>query len=513
MTLIFGQLTLRAALNIILTTTKVTNAGGGFMDARRSPRRYDVLPIMISGIDFNGQVFEENTWTIGVSRNGARISTAYRLAAGDRVLVGNPALEHSAEARVTWVAEKGRAFEIGLELSEPQDAWEAKIPPQDWGASSASGEPSSGSATPDPPARAAENPGSTLLPNPKAEGASGSKAAPESASIQPVGPTDPRTNLDQPSGQMAPEPRSESLANFLRDTRAEVDGLLAKTQEIQRLSSQTVQSLFEEVHVKLHQELEAAAASFASDIRQRAHQMASDALDAFGKKVTAQKASLLDDVLACANATREEIQRGLKEALEEYQKKLTECSSSTLQEFQHTGKALFDHSRIELQKTLEDSEKKVTGNLSEHLRTVASDLANEMKRRADVGFEILMEQLTRSAKTCIEETQKHVGALSESTLADLSHKASETLQQRVNVSVSELNEAAAQASVSLHTYFQQSIEEFQKQISTLSKAALEKNSKAYEFVLHDLQKRLGHAAQALLGGTESAGAGKERPED
>jgi ribosomal protein S20 len=467
---------------------------------------------MLRGTDFNGQAFEENTWTIGVSRHGARISTSYRLAAGDQVMVGNPVLGHSTKARVTWVAEKGSAFEIGLELSEPQDAWEAKIPPEDWVAMSASGEPCSGSATPAPPARAAEIPESTLLPNPEAEGASGSTAVSATASIQPVGRTGSRTGLEEPSGQMPPEPCSESLANFLRDSCAEVKGLLAKTQEIQRLSSQAVQSLFEAVHVKLHQELEAAEASFASDTRQRVHQLVSDALDTFGKKVSAQKASLLDDALACGNATRQEIERGLKEGVEEYQKKLTECSGSTLQEFQHKGRAFFDSSRIELQKTLDDLEKRATDNLSEHLRMVSSDVANEMRRRADVGSEIMNEQLTRSARTCIEETQKHFEALSESTLADLSQKASETLQQHVNSGVSALNEAMVQARASLDTYFQQSIEEFQKQISKLSKAAVEKNSKASESALHDLQSRLDQAARAL-GGTESAAVGEERPDD
>jgi DNA anti-recombination protein RmuC len=468
---------------------------------------------MLSGTDFSGQAFKENAWTIGVNRHGARICTSYRLAAGDQVMVGNPALGHSTKARVTWVEEKGCAFEIGLELSEPQDVWEAKIPREESVASSASGEPGSGSATPAPPTRAGEIPESILFPNPEAGGASGSMAASATASIQPVGATDSRTGLEEPSGQTAPEPHLEGLANFLRDSRAELNGLLAKTQEIQRLSSQAVQSLFEAVHVKLHQELEVAAASFASDIRQRVHQLGSDAVDTFGKSVSAQKASLLDDALACAKATREELERRLKDGVEEHQKKLTECSSSALQEFQHKGRAFFDRSRMELQKTLDDLEKKVADNLSEHLRVVSSDLANEMRRRADVGFEILNEQLTKSARTHIEETQKHIGALSDSALADLSHKASEALQQHVDVGVSTLNEATAQARASLDTYFQQSIEEFQKQISKLSKAALEKNTKAYEFVLHDLQSRLDQAVRALLGGTKSAAAGEERPDD
>jgi hypothetical protein len=477
---------------------------------------------LLSGTDFSGQAFKENTWTIGVNRHGAKISTSYRLAVGDQVMVGNPVLGHSTKARVTWVAEKGRAFEIGVELFEPQDVWGAKIPPEDWAASSASGENGSGSATPDPPARTAQSPESGLSPKPEAQGASGNVAVSATASSQPVDLTNSPTGLEEPAGQMAPGdktasppgPRSESLADFLRDSRAELNGLLAKTQEIQRLSSQAVQSLLEAVHVKLHQELEAAAASFASDTRQHIQHVASAALEMFGKEVSAQQASLLDDALARSQATRQEIERSLKEGVEQYQKKLAESSSSTLQEFQHKGKAFFDSSRTELQKTLDDLKKKATDDVSEHLRMAASELANEMRRRADVGFEILNEQLGRSARALVEETQKHVAALSQSALADLSHKASDAVQQQVNLGISALNEVAAQARASLDTHFQQALETFQKQISELTKAALEKNSKTSEFLLHDLQSRLDQAARALqLRGMKSAGTDRDRLDD
>jgi hypothetical protein len=75
-----------------------------------------VLPVLLSGADSNGNAFNETTWTIGVNRHGAKISTSFRLSVGDQVSVGNPVLGQSAQARVARVTEKGSAFEIGIEL-------------------------------------------------------------------------------------------------------------------------------------------------------------------------------------------------------------------------------------------------------------------------------------------------------------------------------------------------------------------------------------------------------------
>jgi hypothetical protein len=493
------------------------------MDGRRSPRRSIVLPVLLSGTDFSGQAFQENTWTIGVNRHGAKISTSSRLAVGDQVMVGNPVLGHSTKARVTRVVEKGRAFEIGVELLEPKDVWGAKIPPEDWASNNASSENGAGSATPDAPPRAAQSPESGLSPKPEAEGDSGHVAASASnPSSQPAVQTDSPTGLEESAGQMAlgdktassPESHSDSLAAFLRDSRAELNGLLARTQEIQRLSSQAVQSLLEAVHVKLHQELEAAAASFASDTHQRIQHVASAALQTFGKEVSARQTSLLDDALARSQAARQEIEQSVKQGVEECQNKLAESSGSALEEFRHKGKAFFDSSQLELQKTLDDLKTKATDDVSEHLRMAASELADEMRRRADVGFEILNEQLTRSARALIEEIQKHIAVLSQSALADLSHKASDAVQEQVSLGASALSEAAAQARAGLDAHLQRSIEAFQEQISELTKAALEKNSKTSEFLLHDLQSRLDQAARALqLRRMESAGADRERPDE
>ncbi len=469
------------------------------MDGRRSIRRSIVLPVMLSGTDFSGTAFQENTWTIGVNRHGAKISTAYKLAVGDQIVVGNPVLGQSARARVIRVAEKGRAFEIGVELLELHDVWGARFPADDGNGGSDKG---GGGQRSDSAARTPETiQVDSLLKLVTAEASATAADRPH-----PVNSPSPtvRPNAEE-GGNPHPEPHFDSLADFLHSSRAELDSLLARTQEIQKLGSQAVQSLLETVHTKLHQELEAAAAGFENETRRRLERKASEALESFGSEASARQTALLEEGLTRSRAAGEEIELSLKQGTEEYQKKLATSSQLALEDLQTKGKCLFEGFRSDLRKTLEDSKKKGVEDIADELRAAAGDLADELRRRADVGFEILNEQLTRSAKVIAEQIEQQIAALSRSALADLNRSASEAVTQQVDLGVRALSEAADRTRSSLENHLQQSLANFERHLGQLTSAALEKNSKTSEFLLHDLQNRLDQAARALQRSVEATG--------
>ncbi len=476
------------------------------MDDRRSTRMSVVLPVMLGGTDFGGLVFKENTWTIGVNKHGAKLSTSYRLSVGDEIMVGNPTLGHFARARVMRVAEKGRGFEIGVELFEPQDVWGAKNPPEDWmeTVSVGGGDGKVEGAAASQVEGVAEAGGAADGPSPQAGAQAGEQmGGPSPRSGQGAG----RAGEEGARTAFAREAASESLGDFLRACRAELQGLLTKTEEIQQRSWQTVQSLLEEVHVRLERELAAASASFVHDTRQRVEQEASVALEVFGKEASARQAALVEEVAAQSQAARQKIEVSLQEGGEEAQKKLGELSRFALGEFEHKGEALFENFRNKLQKTLEELKKKGVEEVSEHLREVRGELATELRRRAEVGFEILNDQLGRAGKLQVEETQKHIAALSQSALAALTQEASEAVHQQVGFGASVVKDMAEQTRAGLESYFQQSSEAFRKQMEEMSEAALEKNRKVSQFLLHDLQDRLDQAARALQQISKGAAGG------
>jgi hypothetical protein len=94
-----------------------------------------IIPITVHGTDNSGQVFRENTWTIGVNKQGAKIATFHPLRLGGQISVVNPVLGRTAKARVIWVGEKRfpeDPYEVGVELMEAQNVWGIKFPPEDW---------------------------------------------------------------------------------------------------------------------------------------------------------------------------------------------------------------------------------------------------------------------------------------------------------------------------------------------------------------------------------------------
>lgn len=102
---------------------------------RRSARLSMIIPITIHGTDNGGQAFRENTWTIGVNKQGAKIATFHPLLLGSQISVVNPVLGRTAKARVIWVGEKRfpeDPYEVGVELVEAQNVWGVKFPPEDW---------------------------------------------------------------------------------------------------------------------------------------------------------------------------------------------------------------------------------------------------------------------------------------------------------------------------------------------------------------------------------------------
>ena len=454
------------------------------MDGRRSIRKSAVLPVMLSGTDFSGLAFKENTWTIAVNQHGAKISTSYRLAVGDQIIVGNHLLGHLAKARVIRVAAKGRAFEIGVELLEPKDVWGGKTPLEDWETGRTSGENDEAVAKAD---YASPSPDQQHTPPAQLETAKGSE---DGAAL--VGQS-PREH-EKPSSF---DPSSESAGDFLRASRTELHVLLAKAQEIQKISLQAVQALLEEVQVGLHQQLEVAADSFVNDTSRRIQNTASVALQVFSQEASARQTALMDAALARAQTLRQDIELSLKKGVEECQKQLADSSAIAIQKFQLEGNSFYESFRIELHKTFDDLKKKAAEDISERLRDTAGQLADELRRRADVDFEILNEQLTKSAQALGEERQKQLAGVSQSALAALTKEAADAVGQQVGLGVTALKETAEQTRVSLATSFEHSVAAFQNQLGELTTVALERNSKTSEFLLHDLQSRLDQAARAL----------------
>jgi hypothetical protein len=103
---------------------------------RRSKRLSISIPVVISGVDADGNNFSESVRTVVVNNHGGKIATTHHVALGTEVSILNPALGAMAKASVVWLGEKsgaGDLHQVGLQLLEPQNVWGVAFPPDDWG--------------------------------------------------------------------------------------------------------------------------------------------------------------------------------------------------------------------------------------------------------------------------------------------------------------------------------------------------------------------------------------------
>lgn len=109
--------------------------GDSFRPVRRSTRVSISIPIVISGVDADGNTFSEHVRTLLVNMHGGKITTTHHLAMGTGLMVENPLMGVVAKANVVWLGERDVAQDlhpVALELVEPQNVWGMTFPPDNW---------------------------------------------------------------------------------------------------------------------------------------------------------------------------------------------------------------------------------------------------------------------------------------------------------------------------------------------------------------------------------------------
>jgi len=107
------------------------NPSSDVKSLRRSKRPLMRIPIEVAGHDADGKPFTESTFTLVVSRNGARIALKHSLQPGERIIITNSQREESCPFRVVGRTEDTYSdhTDWGVECLEPnRNFWGVYIP-------------------------------------------------------------------------------------------------------------------------------------------------------------------------------------------------------------------------------------------------------------------------------------------------------------------------------------------------------------------------------------------------
>jgi len=463
---------------------------------RRSAHLSIKLPIRIRGIAASDEPFKENTWTLTVSKHGARMSTVHKPAVGDIIEIENTVLNLKAEAGVVWIADDRFPREMAVELLEPKEIWGIKFAPLDSTGAELTdapgqgpGKKAAGAATeragqasnPSPPTRADLRKPS--LPTARVKertepageaGAAAARAERENREIS-VGLSgielqalakleESLTRLEGNEKKAAAlEQHLSTMQDCLRASRAELDELLTKFQELQLAWQCEVEraqgsirdaldKAFQHVARDLNQTLEkqgeAVSGQVAEGVRKRLEQEAAALLGDLTKQATARLSQLKQDCLAGARpelaglteqakshlvrSVQEQAQAAVRAAegsltrsLETLRGQIAKEGAAAVQKaqqiFTHRGSLAAEQSEARL--------RTASGEIEESLRTSSTEHA---KRLLAVSHRALGE-LQEQAKTLLEgaraDLNRQAARGAQETLANLTRKAQEVARE------------------------------------------------------------------------------------
>ena len=503
---------------------------------RRSTRLSITIPITMSGKDTGGHTFKENSRTVVINKQGAKILTFHQLAVGAEVTIENRILGRTAKATVVWVGDRPSpkdALEVGVQLANAENIWGIEFPPDDWqegppaATTSQKVEPQPPASAPPPPAapsapvdsaapKAPEIPRPTvpsIVTPPRPTVSPGSLETAAQASVarftqqiedafharfrqfeqrltsltQQIGLQTQATlqeaaNRQEEKTVQAIEQQFGGLEQRLQTTRADLEALLPKLQELQGTSQAEIekaqrniqtagfaalQGVTEDLDERVQQELEAASTHLAEETRKRVED-AGSAVETFSQEASARLTKLTEDYLATLAPELEARRSQFEQTLVEVQQK---GEREILERLQAAADESLDAAAQDLQKQAADAVLLLTDELKTSGRGLVEEARQELIAITREASETIGKQaeavklstaeLEAARKLAVEEGSKQ--------LAAITREASETIGKQaeaVKLSTTEL-EATGKAAV----------EEASKQLAAVTREVLDAVSK------------------------------------
>jgi len=214
--------------------------------------------------------------------------------------------------------------------------------------------------------------------------------------------------------------QSNALAEALRVSRSALDGLLAKTHDVHEQSWRAVQSLFEELHLRLCHEYEARVGGFEKEMQDRGNYQASALLERVDVEAGARLAARVDEALDKARDAERRNAQLLDEKLEASRIDMAKIADTAAQELERQKAACVDVLHAEAAKRLSDLRSEDIGEFEKLAKTRSDALRQDFTKWADDASRSLRERLQHSADEITGQMEKKVLTVTEAAIARVS---------------------------------------------------------------------------------------------
>jgi hypothetical protein len=235
-------------------------------------------------------------------------------------------------------------------------------------------------------------------------------------------PTRPIANEDtKTSGQSGVQ--ADALAEALRVSRSALEGLLAQTHDIHEASWRAVQSLFEDLHLRLCQECEARVAGFEKEIHDRGRYQTSALLEMFDVEAESRLAARIDQALDRAQEAERQSAKSLDDKVEATRTNLTEITSKATQELQQQKAACLEGFHAEALQRLSVSKTEHLTDFENIALKKADLLSEDLTKRTTASLDAFQGSLQRIADEFTGQLEKRLMTLTEDAVVRVSNEA------------------------------------------------------------------------------------------
>src|SRR6185437_16152657 len=214
-----------------------------------------------------------------------------------------------------------------------------------------------------------------------------------------------------------------ALAEALDTCKSSLNGLLSKTHEIHEQSWRSVQSLFQDLHLRLCQECEAAIAGFEKEIRDRGGFKTSNLLEIVDLEAKSRLAARVDESIEKIRETENRSQQERDEKVEAGRRSVNEIVESATQELQRQKITCLDDFSAEANSRLEDLKKAHIDDfvaLSQKSADSLSARFTESSEQTLQNFEVRLKQLSDDLTRQVEQ---RLSTLTEAAVARVASEA------------------------------------------------------------------------------------------
>jgi hypothetical protein len=225
--------------------------------------------------------------------------------------------------------------------------------------------------------------------------------------------------------------QSRELTAVLEASRAELDSLLAETQNVHERSWRVIHTLLEDSQLRASQAVDACLARFEQEIQDRVSNEMSMMLQNFDLEAGARLAARLDQTLANAKQRQHAIEQDLAVAVAENRKQLDQISTRAADGLQRHEQGLFADLQQEAERQLGELTKNAN-LISDNIQRLGESLGNELKQRVDESVGVFQSRVEQVWQEVTRRAEQRITDTAQTCIAALAKQAREVVDREMS---------------------------------------------------------------------------------